>query len=573
MEHIKKIWQYFRKYKFYIVISIIAAFGFAASNASMAYLVKPALDDVFINKDEKMLQVIPALVVLAIFSKGATKFTQNFLMRRAGQWAIMDIRNELYNKLIVLPLGFYSKNSTGVLMSRITNDVNMMLAAIPSFVNSIRDIITLIGLLGVVLYMDYKLAIYSFITLPFIAFLIVFVGKKMKKYSKKKQEKMGNMATVLQETFSGIRVIKAFTTEEKEKEKFAFENSKYVKYEIKRIMISELSSPINEFLGAIGIALVIFYGGYQVINGQSTAGTFMAFLAAILMMYEPFKKLDKSNQAIQAAIGASERVFDFIETHNEILAQNGTKECDANAAGIRFENVTFKYEDTTILDTINLDVKHGEQIALVGASGAGKSTLVNLIPRFYDTASGSIQIDGIDVKDFNVYSLRNNIGIVSQEPFLFNDTIKNNIAYSMQTYTDEQIYDAAKAAFAHDFIESLPEGYETVIGERGVKLSGGQKQRITIARALLANPPILILDEATSALDTESEKIVQKALDNLMAGRTSFVIAHRLSTILNSDRIVVMDQGEIEAVGPHNDVLKKSKTYAKLFNMQFNTDQ
>ncbi|MGA1846133.1 ABC transporter ATP-binding protein [Deferribacter abyssi] len=571
MKLLKRIWRYFEKYTIYIILSFLFSLIVAASNGATAYIIKPALDGIFINKDREKLIYMPIIIIAIYLIKGTFRFLQNYLMRKTGQKVVEAIRNDLYDKIVMLPLKFFSQSSTGVLMSRITNDVNLMQSSIPSFVTGIRECFSILGLAAVVLYQDPYLGTFALFVLPIIVLPIVKIGKKIKKYSKKGQHKMGDLSSVLQETFSGIKVVKAFVMEEREKEKFKKHNATFVKYEIKRMIYNEISSPLMEIIGAIGIALVVYYGGLKVINGESTPGTFFSFMAAIAMMYDPFKRINSANNAVQAAIGAAERVFEVMDTHNEILEKDGTLECDARNKIIEFKNVCFKYENNEryVLENINLKVEPGTTVALVGSSGAGKSTFVNLIPRFYDVTDGAIYIGGTDIREFKVYSLRKNIGIVSQEPFLFNDTIKNNIAYGAGNIMEEDIINAAKAAYAHDFITELPNGYDTVIGERGVRLSGGQRQRITIARALIKNPPILILDEATSALDTEAEKIVQKALENLMKGRTSFVIAHRLSTILNADIIVVLKDGKIEATGTHTELLEKSPTYKKLYRMQF----
>ncbi|WP_041223550.1 ABC transporter ATP-binding protein [Deferribacter desulfuricans] len=568
---LKRVWLYFRPYKWHIFFSFVFSLFVAASNGASAYIIKPALDGIFINKEKEKLLLMPFVIVGIYLIKGIFRFLQNFLMRRTGQKVVQAIRNDLFDKIIMLPIRFFSESSTGVLMSRITNDVNMVQSSIPSFVTAIRETFSILGLAAVVLYQDPYLGSFALFVLPLVVLPLIKIGKKIKKYSRRGQEKMGDISSVLQESFSGIRVVKAFANEDKEKEKFKVHNEKLVRNEIKKIVYNEISSPMMELIGAIGLALVIYYGGLKVIEGVSTPGTFFSFIAAIAMMYDPFKRINSANNNIQSAIAAAERIFEIMDTENEILENDGELECDAKGKDVIFDHVYFRYKDNEdyVLKNINLSVKPGTTVAIVGSSGAGKSTLVSLIPRFYDVTSGAIKIGETDIRDFKVHSLRKNIGIVSQEPFLFNDTVFNNIAYSMNNVTEEDVINAAKAAYAHEFILELPEGYNTVIGERGVRLSGGQRQRITIARALLKNPPILILDEATSALDTESEKIVQKALENLMKHRTSFVIAHRLSTVINSDVIVVLDKGEIESIGTHKELLVKSKVYKKLYHMQF----
>jgi len=573
--NLKRLWVYFKPYKWLILLSVVASIFVAATSGATAYIVKPTLDKIFINENRTGLVLMPFIIVIIYFIRGIFRFVQTFSLKYIGQRVIQSLRNDLYIKIVKLPLKFFNENSTGILMSRITNDVNMMQSSIPAFVNIIRDSFTIIGLACVVIYQDYKMAISAFVVLPFIGFIIVKVGRKAKKYTKKGQERMGDLNSALQETFTGVRVVKSFVAEGKEIEKFEGHNERFAKYQIKKAFVSALSSPFLEMIGALGLAVIIYYGGLKVINGESTPGTFFSFMTALIMMYEPFKKINESNQKIQSAIGAADRVYDVLDTHNEILSKDGFMKCDARNKNISFNNVSFKYSenDEFVLKNINIEFPFCTTNALVGASGAGKSTFVNLIPRFYDVSEGSIKIGDVDIRGFKVYSLRRNIGIVSQDSFLFNDTVSNNIAYASDNVSQQEIINAAKAAFAHDFISELPEGYETIIGERGVRLSGGQKQRITIARAILMNPPILILDEATSALDTESEKIVQKALENLMQDRTSFVIAHRLSTVINADKIIVLDKGKIVGTGKHSELLETSEIYQTLYRMQFKDNE
>lgn len=543
----------------------------ASTDGALAYLVKDVLDDIFIAKDDTLLKIIPFIVVLVYFVKSFFRFAQSFIMGFVGQKVITKLRNILFAKILNLPVRFFSDQSTGVLMSRITNDIYLLQSSIPAIITIIRSVITIVILVGVILYMNWKLALIAIVCYPFFIHPMVLISKKIRKYTTKGQEQMGDLNSTLQEAFTGVRVVKAFVSEDKEIKKFEKINNKLLKYNIKSILAGEVTSPLMEFIGAFGIAAIIYIGGSQVISGSITAGAFFSFLAALTMVYQPVKDIGNSNNLFQAAMAAAKRIFDMLDTNNDILENNGSIICDANNKNITFEKVSFKYSDDApyVLDNISLSIPYGSKVAFVGHSGAGKSTMTNLIPRFYDVSDGKILIGDTNIKDFEVHSLRKNIGLVSQEPFLFNDTIKNNIAYGQENYTDEDIEKAAKAAYADEFINELPEKYETMTGERGVKLSGGQKQRITIARALLKNPPILILDEATSSLDTESEKVVQKALDNLMVGRTSFIIAHRLSTILTSDKIVVLNEGKVEAVGKHEELLSSSPTYKKLYEMQF----
>jgi len=447
-------------------------------------------------------------------------------------------------------------------------------SSIPTIINMLRAVVTMIGLIGVIIYMNWQLALVAIVLYPIFIYPLSVISKKLRKYSTRGQESMGILTSVLQESFSGVRVVKAFVAEDKEMERFEKANAVTIKYANKSVLAGNLASPLTEALGSVGIAAVLFIGGYQVINGTVTTGEFFAFLAALIQIYEPVKLFASSNNALQAAVAASDRVFAMFKESDEVIENKGTKQCDAENKDIEFKNVSFIYKDDIYaLKDVSFKVRAGSTVAFVGPSGAGKTTMAHLIPRFYDVTEGQILIDNVDIRDYDLFSLRHNISIVSQDAFLFNDTIGNNISYSKESATEEEIKAAAKAAYADEFIETFPEKYDTLCGERGVKLSGGQKQRITIARALLKNPAILILDEATSALDTESERVVQKALDNLMKGRTSFVVAHRLSTILNADMIVVFNKGGVEAIGKHEEIIKTSPTYKKLYEMQFKTEE
>ena len=554
-----------------MAFAVLSSLLTAGTDGALAYIVKPVMDNIFIEKNSSLLVVLPVLVIVIYFSKGFFRFAQNYIMSYVGQRVIEALRNDVFSKMVFLPIKFFSGQSTGVLMSRITNDINLVQSSIPTIINMFRAIITVISLIGVVFYMNWKLALLAIVCYPLFIHPLFVISKKIRNYSLKGQETMGGLNATLQEAFSGIRVVKAFVNEDKEIGKFKKVNAKAIGFAIKTILAGEITSPLMEFIGSFGIAAIVYVGGSQVINGSITPGAFFSFLAALTMVYQPVKDIGNANNVLQAAIAASQRVFSMLEEKNDILDADGPLSCDAKGKDIEFKNVYFRYTDNDpyVLNNVNFKIKSGSTVAFVGQSGAGKSTLANLIPRFYDITSGEILIGGINIKDYKVHSLRKNIGVVSQEPFLFNDTIRNNIAYANEAATEEEIEAAAKAAYADEFIKNLPDGNETMTGERGVRLSGGQKQRLTIARALIENPPILILDEATSSLDSESERIVQKALDNLMVGRTSFVIAHRLSTVLGADAIVVLNDGKIEAMGRHDEIIKTSPTYKKLYEMQF----
>jgi subfamily B ATP-binding cassette protein MsbA len=469
-----------------------------------------------------------------------------------------------------LALPFFTKNPTGVLMSRILNDVNLVQGAVTDAVTGLlKDIFTIIGLIFVVFYRDWQLALIALVVFPVAIYPIVKFGRKLRSYSTHTQTTMADLSTMLLETISGTRIVKAFNMENYERRRFSKINEKLFRIIVKSFRVRAVSHPLMETLGGLGIAAIVFYGGYNVIHGAATPGTFFSFLAALLMLYEPVKRLSNVNNSIQQGLAGASRIFEILDTVAEIRNKPGARELGQIREGIEFQNVSFKYEENWVLKNINLQIKVGEVVAFVGSSGGGKTTLVNLVPRFYDVNSGRLLIDGQDIRDLTVESLRGKTAIVTQQTILFNDTVENNIAYGNIGQPHEKIVEAAEAAFAHNFIRNLPEGYKTLIGEQGVKLSGGERQRLSIARALLKNAPILILDEATSSLDSESEVEVQKALDFLMRGRTTLVIAHRLSTIRKADRIIVLSNGGIVEEGKHEELLQREGEYHKLYMLQF----
>ncbi|WP_031484032.1 ABC transporter ATP-binding protein [Maridesulfovibrio frigidus] len=568
---IRRCLSYFAPYKFRIFIAFVSMAFVAAATAGTAYLIQPAMDDIFISKDREALFLIPIAFVVVMLIKGFFRFFQSYLMNTAGLMVLEQLRNDLFQKIVCLPMNFFEESQVGMLMSRILNDVMEIRQSLPSFIMMIREAITIIALISLVFYRDAYLAFWAVLVLPLAIFPFFYFGRKLRKLGRKNQVKISDINAQLQEVFSGVKVIKAFANEKLESKKFDSENHRLVNIAIKQVLHSELSSRIMEIVGAFGIGLVLWYGGMQVISGESTPGTFFSFITALIMLYEPIKKINASNLTIQRALAGAERVFEILDSPTINEEKGGSKELTQPFKELVIKDLTFSYpsSDGPILNNINLKVKAGQKIAVVGPSGSGKTTLVNLIPRFYDPEHGSIEINGIPIQDYTLKSLRLNLGMVSQETFLFNASVRENIAYVHQDAPFEEVKKASETAFAHDFIEKLPEGYDTIVGERGVRLSGGQKQRLTIARALLKNPPLLILDEATSALDTESERVVQMALENLMQDRTSIVIAHRLSTILTADVIVVMERGVIVAKGSHKELLKKCPLYIKLYNMQF----
>ena len=570
METFKRLLKMAKKYYILLSLAMLCMLVAGALQSAQALLVKPILDDIFLGKNPNALKWIPLAVIGIFLVKGASNYGQTIMMNYIGLRIVANLRNKLYEQIQRQSLAFFTQHPTGILMSRITNDVSSIQAASSEAVTSlIKDTVTLISLIGVVFYTDWKLAIVATIVFPLAIYPISTLGKKMRKVATSTQVTMGTLTSLLQETISGTRIVKAFGMEKYENERFAAENERLFKFNMKAVSVSAISHPLMEFLGSLGIAAVIFYGGYNVVHGNSTPGTFFSFLAALLMLYEPVKRLVNVNNTIQQGIAGADRVFSIIDRMPDIDDKPGARALPPITRSIDLENVDFSYEKTPVLKNISLSIKAGEVVAFVGMSGGGKTTLVNLIPRFYDVSSGRILIDGQDIRDVTMQSLRSQIAIVTQQTILFNDTVKNNIAYGDIERTQDDIINAARAANAHDFIMKLPQQYDTNIGELGTKLSGGEKQRISIARALLKDAPILILDEATSSLDTEAEIEVQEALDNLMKGRTTLVIAHRLSTIRNADRIIALVNGEIVEEGTHESLLAKQGEYFRLYNLQF----
>ncbi len=545
----------------------------AGGESVTPYLMKPTIDDIFIKKDATMLKLIPFAVIIVFFLRGLSRYGNEYLMNHVGESIIRKLRDQLYGRIQDLPLAFFQEEKTGALMSRITNDVHTIKTMVSTaVVSSLQDVFTIVGLTFVIFYLDWKLALIALVVLPFAYFPIVELGRRTRRVSKGYQEALAEMNSFLHETFAGNKIVKAFGTETFEKNRFFKKTRRLFKLEMKTVKYRAMTSPIMEILGAIGVALVIWYGGYEVITGSSTPGTFFAFMGAVLMLYRPVKKLAKINTQVQRGLAAADRVFDILEMESDIKERPDPKIIPDGSHRVVLQGVSFKYQDDRVLKNINLVAREGEIIALVGMSGGGKTTLVNLIPRFYDVSEGAVLVDDIDIRDAAIAPLRKQIAIVTQEPILFNDTVRNNIAYGAPQATQAQIEEAAKAAFAYNFICRFPNGFETVIGELGGRLSGGEKQRICIARALLKDAPILILDEATSSLDSEAESTVQKALENLMQGRTTFVIAHRLSTISYADRIVVIVNGRVVEEGNQATLLALEGEFYKLYQMQFGNE-
>ena len=586
-----------KPYWFKLAGAMICMVFVSVMTAGQAFLVKPALDGVFLKKEQvpqwikniiiqlhldslllkkdmEMLLLLPIAIILLFLFKGIFEYGQAYLMNYVGLRIVADIREKLYNHLQTLSLSFFTKTPTGILISRITNDVNLIQGSVSNALTGlVKDAFTVIGLIGVVIYRDWKLALIALFIFSLVIIPIKEFGKRLRKFSRKSQQRMGSITTFLHETIAGNRIVKAFNMEDYEKRRFAEENNRFFKIVFKRVKIRALSHPLMELLGGIAVAIIIWVGGYRVIQGELTPGAFFSFMTALFMLYAPIRDLNKVNLEVQEGMAAAIRVFELLDTTPEIKEEEGAIPLPPVSKGVDFQDITFRYGEETVLKDISLHVNVGEVIALVGMSGAGKTSLVNLLPRFYDVEKGQILIDGHDIRKVTFKSLREQIALVTQQTILFNDTIRNNIAYgNIHGCSDQEIIEAAKAAHAHDFIMKLPEGYDTLIGEQGVKLSGGERQRLSIARALLKNAPILILDEATSSLDSDSETEVQKALDQLMKGRTVFVIAHRLSTIRNAHRIIVLSDGQVVEQGTHTELIALNGEYRRLHDLQFKDD-
>jgi len=613
----KKIKTYLRiiRYVFpywkHLTLSMITAFLYSIFSGISIYLIVPLLDTLFSGKNQVELIAVGegsgiiadigiwinnvvnhfvfsdnqidtlvnicAVIVIGFLCRNLSSYLHLFTMAYVEQGLIMDIRNKLFKSIHNLYIGYFSNERSGNLISRVTNDVNIVNSGVTAaFETMVKEPVSILIYISIAIAISWKLTLISFLSFPPAIFIISWIGLKLHRESRISQEKMADITSVLQETIFGAKIIKAFSMEEFETNRFKQETKKYFNTILKMTRIRNLSSPTTEFLSVIAAVVIIWYGGMQVLVEKSlSAGEFLGFFMVIFQIMRPIKELTTVVNRIQESVAAGERIFDVIDMDPVVSNVENPKTLDEFKYGISFENISFYYNDekngnnVCVLENINLNVKAGEILAIVGPSGAGKSTLIDLIPRFYDPTNGRITFDGIDIRQFEIKSLRSKIGMVTQETILFNDTIRNNIAYGLADTSQEDVIKAAKAANAHNFILETSEGYNTLIGERGLKLSGGQRQRLSIARALLKNPPIMIFDEATSALDSESEILVQEAIERLMMNRTSFVIAHRLSTVRNASRIIVLEKGNIVQIGKHDELVNIDGLYKKLYNMQF----
>lgn len=566
-----RILSYIKPYMHRLIFAMFCTIMAAAGNLYIPWIIKDMIDEVLADKNGTMLNWIAASIIAIFVVRGLFWYGQNYLMSYVGQSVIIDIRAAVFKKLQRLSVSFYDKNKTGTIMSYVTNDVNALQSAmVENTIEMITEGFILIGSVVAMIYLDWRLTLFTVCTFPVVLWFMEFFGKKIRKTGGRIQECTADITSVLQESVASARVIKSFVREDYEVDRFDVENRANFRANMKNAQLMATLTPVVELVAAIGVTMIIWYGGNNVINGTITAGSLVAFLTYAVNISNPIKRLTRVIGNIQKALAAAQRVFMIIDMPEEIAESRDAKQLPEVSGKVEFQNVSFAYDDKgNVITDLSFSVKPGEVIAIVGPSGAGKSTIANLLPRFYDVNKGDIKIDGHSVREVTLDSLREQVGIVPQETMLFNGSVYNNILYGRLDATKEEIEAAAKAANAHDFIMQLIDGYETKLGDRGVNLSGGQRQRIAIARAILKNPRILILDEATSALDTESERVVQEALDRLMVGRTSFVIAHRLSTVKNADKILVLEKGNLVESGTHDELLALDGLYAHLYKIQY----
>jgi len=572
LAHLRRLFAFTRPYRGLLFLSWIATAGYAASSAGLVHMVEPIFDDVLI----RTLNVWPvAITILVLYLlKGLCSYLSTTLVANAGQRAVTDLRNRLYEHVLNQSFAFLRRNSTGSMMSHITTDVEKIQNAVSEMAGDLlKEGLTVLGLVAILFIKDWRLALLSLVGMPAAFYPLVRLGRHVRSSSETSLRRWRDISEILQETISGFPVVKAFGMEGFETSRFRRAAARLFHVNMRITRATAVLPPLMEAVGGLALVGALFYGSDAVRAGRLTTGAFTSFLAALFAMYTPIKRLSRLNATLQGAMAASSRIFEVLDTHLEVREAEGSRPLGRPRGDIEYREVGFQYADghgANVLRSVSFSARAGEVVAIVGTSGAGKTTLMNLLPRFYDVTDGAITIDGVDIREVTLKSLREQIGLVTQETVLFNDTVSANIAYGLEDVDEARIESAARAAFAHDFILDLPRRYDTMIGERGSRLSGGQRQRIAIARALLKDPPILILDEATSALDAQSEQLVQQALSNLMKGRTTLVIAHRLATVRRADRIVVLDGGEVKETGRHEELLRRPNgLYNRLYELQF----
>lgn len=559
------LWPYWK----ILLIAVICMIVVSGSNLIVPWIIKDIVDEVLAEKNIQMLYWVIAAILVIFLIRGVTTFGNRYLMGYIGQRVVTDLRKRLFAHLQRLSISYYDKRRTGEIMSNLTNDIGALQTAIvENFVSLIQEAAIFVGSFVSMIYLQWKLTVLCLVIVPMVSFIIKFFGKKLHQSGKNVQEKLADVTAMLQEVIQGVRIVRSFNRSDYEIQRFDDVNEANFKANVRTIRQSSQLTPFVEFFSAIAITVIIWYGGLSVIDGIMTSGELIAFLIYAINLANPTRRIAEAVGNIQKSLGAADRVFAILDTEPEVKNRPGAGALQVTAGRVEFDHVAFSYEpDHPVLTDISFTAEPGQTVAIVGPSGAGKTTIANILPRFYDVTGGSVRIDSTDIRDVTIGSLRDHIGLVPQDTLLFNTTIKNNILYGRLDATDEEVWEAVRAANAEHFIRELPMGIETRVGDRGLVLSGGQRQRIAIARALLKNPAILILDEATSALDTESEKVVQEALDRLMVGRTSFVIAHRLSTIQNADQILVINGGVIAERGTHEELMEKNGLYHELYTM------